>query len=300
VLPVAVLPAESQDEISDAIVAGGGLLVPPNQASALIWLGTDPTALGSILLAIPSVEWVQLPSAGIESYLPHMTDGRIWTCARGIFAEPVAEHALMLALICLRQADRSVRAGRWIPGPPNALRGANITVVGAGAIAAALVRLMRPFDTRLTVIRRRLDAFGNCRVLPPEQLDTALPDTRILVLAAALTAATRGLINSRRMELMPRNGCLVNVSRGALVDTGDLIGALTDGTIASAGLDVTDPEPLPEGHPLWQLPNCFITAHCAGELSSSMADFAALVRENVARRSSGRPLHGLIDLRLGY
>ncbi|MEV0388566.1 NAD(P)-dependent oxidoreductase [Nonomuraea sp. NPDC050643] len=298
---MAVLPEPAPPALAAAIDAGGGVVVPKESAQALVWLGDDPARLGACLREAPQVTWVQLPWAGVEAYLPGMADGREWTCARGVYGPSVAEHALMLAMICLRGADRSARAGRWLPQPPVTLTGQDVLVVGGGSIAGELLKLLGPFGADVTVVRRDARAMpGATRVLPAGALDEALPAARVVVLAAALTPETRGLIGARRLRLMRADACLVNVARGELVVTDELVRALAAGELAAAGLDVTAPEPLPDGHPLWSLPNCFVTAHCADDLPYAMPAFAALVRENIACRAAGRPLRGSVDRELGY
>ncbi|BBH67855.1 dihydrofolate reductase [Actinoplanes sp. OR16] len=299
-LPVAVLPRPAP-AVVDGIAAGGGRPVPPEQAGSLIWTGDGPDGLAAALAELPRVRWVQLPAAGVDGYLPLIDDDRIWTRASGVFDTPVAEHALMLAMAVLRDVTGSVRPRRWRPRPPVSLVGADVLVVGGGGITTALLGLLAPWRTHTTVVNRTgRPVPGADAVVPIDRLDEVLPAARVVVLAAPLTARTDGLIDARRLRLMRPDACLVNVARGRLVVTDDLVSALSTGEIAGAGLDVTEPEPLPDDHPLWDLPTCLITAHCAGELDDSMAEFAALVAGNVRRRAAGRPLSGLIDTAAGY
>jgi phosphoglycerate dehydrogenase-like enzyme len=300
-LPVAVLPEPAPDQLVDAIHAAGGRREAAGRADGLVWLGTDPAELAAGLARWPSVGWVQLSAVGVEGYLPLMADGRQWTCARGVHDVPAAEHALMLALACLRGATRSVRSRRWSPQPPVQLSGEQVLVVGGGSIATALLALLRPFDVRATVVRRRpVPMPGAVDVVPPRLLDEVLPHPLVMFLAAPLTRQTEGLMDRGRLRLMRPDACLVNVSRGPLVVTDDLVAALSSGRLAAAGLDVTDPEPLPPGHRLWDLPNCLITAHCGADLTRSMPAFVELVGRNVRRRLDGRPLLGLVDATAGY
>lgn len=273
-----------------------------DRAEGLIWLGDLASELGEVLSGAPMLRWVQLSGVGVESYLPLMDAGRQWTCARGVYAQPVAEHALLLALACLRGAAVSARARVWWPQPPISLAGAEVVIVGGGSIARALLRLLEPFQVRATVLRRTDTPIpaAEVTVLPVEAIDQILPCARMVFLAAPLTASTNGLIDLRRLRSMRSDAYLVNIARGRLVVTEDLVHALRNNWIAGAGLDVTHPEPLPQGHPLWDLPNCLITAHSAGALESSMNAFADLVRRNVRRLVDGLPPHGLVDLDAGY
>jgi phosphoglycerate dehydrogenase-like enzyme len=300
-LDVTVAPGSAPTSIRTAIIAGGGRLVAPRRAAGLVWLGDNPAGLGDLLTAAPAVDWVQLSAAGVEDYLPLMRDGRTWTCARGLGARAVAEHALMLAMIGIRDAAASVRAGTWSPRPTATLAGRRFLLVGGGAIATGLIALLRPFEAPATVVRRRPgEVPGAAATWPAHMLDQLLPTADVVVLAAPLTADTAGLIDARRLHAMRQNACLVNVGRGGLVVTDDLVTALHEGWIASACLDVTDPEPLPAGHPLWRAAGCFITAHCASDLSGSMSTFADLVSSNVRARITGAHLRGLVDADSGY
>jgi phosphoglycerate dehydrogenase-like enzyme len=138
------------------------------------------------------------------------------------------------------------------------------------------------------------------RTVGVEGLDDVLPHSDVVVIMAPLTAATRGMFDSRRLRLLPPEAVVVNVSRGALVDTRSLVDVLEEGRIGGAGLDVTDPEPLPGGHPLWSSPRCLVTPHCASTLTSSMHRFSALVEDNVRRFAAGLPLLGRVDPGRGY
>jgi phosphoglycerate dehydrogenase-like enzyme len=131
-------------------------------------------------------------------------------------------------------------------------------------------------------------------------LHEALAGARAVVLTLALTPQTRGIIGPKELEVMDRQAWLVNVARGALVDTAALTGALGSNQIGGAALDVTDPEPLPGGHPLWDLPNCLITPHTADTEQMTEPLLAARIAENVRRLASGRELEGLVDPDLGY
>jgi phosphoglycerate dehydrogenase-like enzyme len=299
---VAVLPRPGY--LARAVAAGGGKVVGPEHAGILVW--TDPadaTGLAAVLDAHPHLRWVQLPWAGIEPYVEVVREHaeRTWTCGKGVYAEPVAEHALALGLAGLRGLDRYARAGRWTAPRGRNLLGARVTIVGGGGIAESLLRLLGPFGCDVTVVRRSTAAMaGASRVLPSEDLDEALAGALLVVLALPLTPATDGLIDRRRLELLAEGACLVNVARGRHVVTDDLVAALRDGTPGSAGLDVTDPEPLPAGHPLWDLPNLIITPHTANTQEMAEPLLSARVTENVRRWTAGEPLLGLVDPAAGY
>jgi phosphoglycerate dehydrogenase-like enzyme len=246
---------------------------------------------------------VQLPWAGIEPYtaVVRAHADRTWTCGKGVYADPVAEHALALLLAGLRGLDRFARLHTWTGGRGTNLIGAPVTVVGGGGIARSLLRLLAPFGCDITVVRRSPEPVeGARRVLPPDRLDEALAGAMGVVLALALVPETDRLVDRRRLALLAPGACLVNVARGRHVVTDDLVEALRDGTLGSAGLDVTDPEPLPDGHPLWDLPNAIVTPHTANTAEMAEPLLAARITENVRRWVAGEPLVGPVDPVRGY
>jgi phosphoglycerate dehydrogenase-like enzyme len=299
---VAVLPRAGY--LAHAVAAGGGRVVDPADAAVLVW--TDPAddaGLAAVLDEHPHLRWVQLPWAGIEPHLGVVRAHaeRTWTCGKGVYAEPVAEHALTLGLAGLRGLDRYARADRWTAPRGRNLLGARATIVGGGGIAESLLRMLGPFGSDVTVVRRSaVPLAGAARVLSPEELDEALTGALLVILALPLTSGTEGLIDRRRLGLLAEGACLVNVARGRHVVTDDLVAALRDGTLGSAGLDVTDPEPLPAGHPLWDLPNVIVTPHTANTEEMAEPLLSARVTENVRRWAAGEPLIGLVDPAAGY
>jgi phosphoglycerate dehydrogenase-like enzyme len=301
---VAIGPTSSES-ISKAVRDGGGTPVgPEDQADALVWLRPhDTQGLRRKLAADGAVRWIQLPYAGVEDlaaagvFDPAWT----WTCAKGAFAEPVAEHALMLALAGLRGLPERVEARSWGKPAGISLYDEPVTILGGGGIAARLLEQMAPFRVRATVVRRDPEPVtGADRTLPTSRLHEALATARVVFVALALTPETTGIIGSGELAVMRPDGWLVNVARGRHVDTAALVAALDGGAIAGAALDVTEPEPLPDGHPLWGRPNCIITPHTADTREMMDRMLAARIRDNVARFAAGKPLEGVIDPAAGY
>ncbi len=290
----------------DAAVSAGATLVPPSEADTVVWGGVaDPAGLAALLAEHGDrVGWVQLPWAGVEPYLDLLDERRVWTCAKGAYGDDVAEMALALALAGLRGIVEYARARTW-RGPGELgrnLDGARVCIVGAGGITEHLLRLLAPFDCDVTVVRRArargvAAVPGASSTVGDDELDGALAGSDVVVLALALTEATRGLVDARRLELMGPRAWLVNVARGGHVVTDDLVAALRAGTIAGAALDVTDPEPLPDGHPLWELDNCIITPHVANTSAMLQPRLAERIAENVRRRRAGQALLGVVDVR---
>lgn len=277
----------------------------PAEAEVLIFLAHDDTeGLAKALVDAPNAAWVQLPWAGIEAFVAAgvLDPARTWTCGKGVYAEPVAEHALALALAGLRDLPDRVRATSWGKQSGVSLYDGRVTILGGGGIAECLVDLLTPMRTHISVVRRDASVpfKGAQEVLPPDKLHEALADADAVFLALALTPETRGVINAAALKAMRPHAWLINVARGAHVVTDDLVAALGHHQIGGAGLDVTDPEPLPDGHPLWDLPNCIITPHTANSLEMGLPLLAKRVTENLHRYAAGEPLIGLVDLDAGY
>jgi phosphoglycerate dehydrogenase-like enzyme len=300
---VAVAPAGVRSWLADAVRDGGGEVVEPRDAEALIWAETNkPKELEALLRAEGSgVRWVQLPYAGIEPYADVLDPSLVWTCAKGVYAEPVAEHALALLLAGLRHVGPYARAAAWSGPEGTNLLGAKVVILGGGGITEVLLRLLAPFEADVTVVRRNVTPMaGAARVVGPDELDDALEGALGVVLALALTPETRGVIGRRQLERMHERGWLVNVARGGHVNTDDLVAVLAEERIGGAALDVTDPEPLPEGHPLWSSPRCIITPHVGNTPEMALPLLARRITENVRRWAASEPMLGLVDPAAGY
>jgi phosphoglycerate dehydrogenase-like enzyme len=288
--------------MADAITAGGGHVVPLAAAEAVVWAAPrDPEALRRTLADHPQVTWVQLPFAGIETFVDLVDDDRLWTCGKGVYAEPVAELALSLALAGLRHVGVYSRATEW--GRPHGrnLKGANVTVLGGGGITEELLRLLQPFDCHVTVVRNRVAPMEGAEdVLEPDRYVDAIADADVVFLALALTPETEGMISRDELEQMRKDAWIVNVARGRHIVTDDLVWALEEGVIGGAALDVTDPEPLPPGHPLWALPNCIITPHVGNTPEMAVPLLSERITTNVRRFADGQELVGPIHVDLGY
>ncbi len=298
----ALLPEGAHHDLVTAVEEGGGELVPPEHAEAVIWVDPrDADGLGAVLRANPDVRWVQLPFAGIEPFVPLLDEDRIWTCGKGVYADPVAEHALMLGLAGLRGGVRYARETSWSAPFGHNLLGGRVTMVGGGEITRALVRLLRPFGAYLTVVRHRpVPIDGVAEVVPSSRLVQAVRGADLVVLALALTPETERIVDAEVLAAMEPHAWLVNVARGRHIDTDALVAALEEERIGGAALDVTDPEPLPDDHRLWRLPNALITPHVANTPEMGRPLLAARIRENVRRYAAGEPLLGPVHVDLGY
>lgn len=299
---IAVAPEDSPSWMADAVNEGGGYVVPLADAEGVVWGDPhDASGLEAVLEQAPKAQWVQLPFAGVENFVHLLGDDRVWACGKGVYADPVAELALSLGLAGLRGMGTYARASAWEPPLGSNLIGGRVTILGGGGVTVSLVRLLQPFNCHITVVRRRAeDLDGVDDVLDADRYADALPGADLVVLALALTPETEGLIAADELALMERHAWLVNVARGKHIVTDDLVDALSDGVIGGAGLDVTDPEPLPAGHPLWSLPNCIITPHVGNTPEMAVPLLSARIATNVRRFADEEELEGLVDVEAGY
>lgn len=300
---IAVLP-KTAEWIDHAVTSAGGVIVGPDVATAIVWTThSAPDDLAAAIDAAPRVEWVQLPWAGVEPYLEVIrTHTHIaWTCAKGVYAEPVAEHALALLLAGFRHLGAYARAESWGRGEGRNLFDARITILGGGGIAHDLITLLRPFRCEITVVRNRPEPMdGAVCVLGANRIDQAVEGAHAVVIALPMLESTRGVIGARQLGLLAEGAWVINVGRGEHIVTDALVEALNSGHLGGAGLDVTDPEPLPDGHPLWGRPDVIITPHTANTREMARPLLSRRIRENVRGYASGEPLSGVVDPVLGY
>jgi phosphoglycerate dehydrogenase-like enzyme len=299
---IAVGPQGSADWACDAVRAGGGEVVDESEAQGLVWTDFDTTQeLIATLTRNPDISWVQVPFSGVETYMPYIDATRTWTSAKGVFGGAVAELALGLLLGGMRHVAGYAREQQWSEDHGRTLFGARVTILGAGGIAQSLISMLQPFGCRITVVRNRQgDLLGVDEVVKTSQLNEALLQADAVVMALALTPQTHGIMGKEQFEKMQSHAWLVNVGRGQQIVTDDLVWALKSGQIGGAALDVTDPEPLPAGHPLWSMSNCIITPHVGNTAEMVPPLLALRITENVRRLAASQPLVGVVDPTLGY
>lgn len=295
------LGPEQPTELAEAITGAGGILVEAGDAEAIVWYGGKPDALPDLLS--PAVRWIQLPSAGVEPWLAAdvLPTDVVVTSAAGAYAVTVAEHTLALLLAGARRLHDLARARTWTSPRMTTLRDATVVIVGAGGIGKALISLLAPLEARVVAVTRSgREVEGVQQSVGPDGMPAALAEADYVVLTAPATAETVHLIGAAQLEAMKPFAWLVNVSRGTLVDTDALVDALRKGSIGGAGLDVTDPEPLPDDHPLWTEPGVLITPHTANPDSLLLPRLAERVAENLERFRAGENLVGVVDRDRGY
>ncbi len=283
-----------------AVEAAGAQVVPAAEATALVWADPQQSEAFPGLLH-DQLDWVQLPYAGIDPFLHMLDNDRVWTCGKGVYAQPVAEAALGMLLAGFRHLAAYARETTWTAPFGQNLHGANVVILGGGGITQELMALLAPFGCHVTVLRRTASNFpGADSTRTLADLHQVLPDADAVFLALALTPETRQVIGTAELALLKPNAWIVNVARGGHIDTAALVAALQDETIGGAALDVTEPEPLPDGHPLWTLSNCLITPHVANTPEMGLELLARRVTSNVERYLADQELLGPVNTQAGY
>jgi len=231
---------------------------------------------------------VQTLTAGVDHIRSVLPEGVVLCNGRGIHDTSTAELALTLILASLRGIPEFVRAqdtGRWRPERRAALADKRVLIVGYGQIGAAIEARVLPFEAEVVRVARR----ARPGVHPIEELPSLVPDADVVVLIVPSTEATRHLVDAAFLDRMRTGALLVNVARGSVVDHDALATALHQGRVRAA-LDVTDPEPLPDGHPLWSAPHLLITPHVGGASSAMWPRAYRVVREQLERYAAGDEL----------
>jgi phosphoglycerate dehydrogenase-like enzyme len=300
---VAIEP-KSFPEYERALELSGAMLSPMGpDVRGLIWTDySSPVSLGELLDRSPQLEWVQLPFAGVDAFADLLDRDVLFTSAKGAYREPVAEHALMLALALGRRLPIRVRAESWGKREATSFYDSKVLIIGAGGISEELVKLLAPLRAEITVVRNNpaLPFRGAKVVAGLESLDDLLPEADLVIVACALTQLTRGLINYQRLSLFRPTAYLVNVARGPIVVSLDLVRALDAGLLAGAGLDVTDPEPLPDGHAFFGRDDLILTPHTADTKEIVTRLFATRIEQNVKAFLGKGNWVGKVNSTLGY
>ncbi|HYK68708.1 MAG TPA: 2-hydroxyacid dehydrogenase [Streptosporangiaceae bacterium] len=251
----------------------------------------EPPALAA-MTAMPRLGVVQTLTAGFDRVRPHVPPGAVLCNARGAHDASTAEWVVGAAIAALRQFPyfaTEQAAGRWSYQFTGTLAGATVLIVGYGSIGQAVERRLAGFDVHV----RRVARSAREGVSPASDLPGLLPDADVVIVLAPMTEETRGMVDASFLARMKDGALLINAARGGLVVTDDLVAEVTTGRLVAA-MDVTDPEPLPPGHPLWTLPNVFITPHVGASTPYSMREAHRLVRAQAERYLAGEPLANVI------
>jgi phosphoglycerate dehydrogenase-like enzyme len=291
----------------DAVSEMGGL---PDGVVADVWTGGEelpdsadevevvvlpfwvPPSRMAVLAKLPRLKLIQLMSAGAENVVPFVPSGVTLCNARGVHDPAVAEWIVAVILAQVRQLPRFMaaqQAGTWDPVRSEPLAGQTVLIVGYGSIGEAVERMLAPFDVTTERIARR----PRPGVMSMDDLPQALPRADIVILLVPVTPATTGLVDAKFLARMHDGALLVNAARGSIVDTAALLAELVSGRLRAA-LDVTDPEPLPDGHPLWSAPGLLLTPHVAGAMTTAGPRVMALVKDQLARYAAAEPLLNVV------
>jgi phosphoglycerate dehydrogenase-like enzyme len=287
----------------EVIEVGSGTIPPPDAAVVLVTGPWPPAAHTGWAEQADSARWVHFWSAGIDGYPPEWLDGRQVSCSRGFNSVPIAEFALALILDAVKGLPGlfSERTAGPDHMPLGTLDGATVGLFGLGAIGEAVTKRLRGFDANIIGRRRQPGRGGIDGVELVDSLAELVGRSDHLVICAPLTHETRHVFDRAMFEQAKPGIHIVNIARGPLIDHDALVWALEAGIVGRASLDLTEPDPLPDDHPLLSDPRVFVTPHMAwsgarGHTDALLDNFLS----NLSRFESGEPLIGAVDLEIGY
>lgn len=274
---------------------------------AQVILGNVPAAM---LHGSPALEWLQTNSAGVEAYIqPGVLAGdTLLTNATGAYGLAIAEHMLGMLLELFKKLELyrdAQKSGAWqSQGAVKAVYGSTVLVLGMGDIGGEFAARCKALGAKVIGVRRSPrpcpEYADEVHLL--EDLDSLLPQADVVAVTLPGTDATRGLMSRERLAKMKEGSVLLNVGRGFIVDTEALCDALERGHLSGAGVDVTDPEPLPPTHRLWNIPTAVVTPHISGfyHLRETHERIVGIFLENLRHFQAGEPLRNLVDFATGY
>ncbi|MCW5976921.1 MAG: D-2-hydroxyacid dehydrogenase [Bryobacteraceae bacterium] len=307
----------SAEAVAELQAASPGATIVGVQANELLHQVSDADAIiGTInpelVRAGKKLQWVQIGSAGVERYLhlssPELRDSRITLTNGKIIQGPeIADHAFALLLTLTRGTNRFLKEQsqeEWSRGryPLIELKDKTAVILGVGGIGSQIAVRATAFGMNVIGVDPKDIPFAPFldRVVRPDRLDSVLPEADVVFVAAPHTPESDQMMGSRQFDLMKKDSYFVAVSRGRLYSMDALVRALDSRKLAGAGVDVTDPEPLPKGHPLWKFDNVVITPHAAGGSDGIGGRRIALFKENIRRFVAGEPLLNVVDKQKGY
>ena len=258
------------------------------------------------LAAAKQLKWVQILNAGAEDYIPILkgTDVTL-TNLKVVLGPEVADHAMALLLALTRGLYETIPARKWeVPrdiGRVTELQGKTAVIVGVGGVGTQIAQRAAAFGmTVIGVDPKDAAPPAVSKMVKPDQLDSVLPSADVVFITVPETPATKGMMGAEQFGKLKRSAYFICVSRGTIYSTDALVDALTNRRVAGAGLDVTDPEPLPSSHPLWKFENVLITPHIAGASDVASARVIDLLEENIRLFAAGQPLRNVVEKEKGY
>jgi phosphoglycerate dehydrogenase-like enzyme len=261
--------------------------------------------------AAPKLRWIQMLSTGINNLPFELVRQRgIIVTNAGSYGPNMADHVMAFMLMLSRKIPQILRLqakDKWarpdtVPDPGE-LSGQTLLIVGLGGIGIETAKRAAAFGMRVVATKRQVDGAAPDfvdEVHPAEALHDLLPSADWINVSVPFTTATQGLIGDREFDLMRRGVHILCLARGGIIDTAALLRALDSGKVAGAGLDVTDPEPLPDDHPLWDYPNVVITPHVSGYATTAHRRLRDVIVDNAERFLRGEPLRNTVDLEHRY
>jgi phosphoglycerate dehydrogenase-like enzyme len=259
--------------------------------------------------AAHKLKWVQIYSAGVETYrFPEFTHSDIiLTNCKVIQGPEIADHALAMLLALTRDLNKIIPTRtqeEWAKAKyhPLELRGKTAVVIGVGGIGSQIAQRAAAFGMKVIGVDPKdipLNPYIT-RTVYPDRLNSVLPDADVVFISAPHTPQSEGMMGPKQFELMKKGSFFIAVSRGKLYSTEALVKALDERRIAGAGMDVTNPEPLPKGHALWKFDNVIITPHIAGQSDGIDDRRMELIKDNISRFLKGEPMLNVVDKVKGY
>lgn len=282
--------------------------IPQSDFDADIIYGFAP----SIVKTSKTLKWLCVPWAGVDSIMTpdyFANEECILTNSAGAYGVSIAEHMIATSLMMMRRLTEffeETRSGKWLsPRPQKSLKDSRITVLGTGDIGTTFAKRAKAFEpAQITGVCRSGKSSETVydKIIPVNELDDILPETDLLAMSLPATPETKNILSRERLALMPQGSYIVNVGRGSAIDEAALADALESGHIAGAALDVFQTEPLPENHRLWHTKNLLITPHVAGNLTLPYTKDknVSMFIEDLHNFVAGKPMHYLVDKKLGY
>lgn len=302
--------AASAPNVRIVAARGADLAKEIEDADAMVGVALTP----ELLKRARQLKWLHISSAGVESHgrqtglFPELAESNVVvTNAKNAYGPQIADHAFAFLLALTRKLNVTIprqHLEEWPSGRDGMfeLSGKTAVIIGVGGIGSQIAQRAFGFGMKVIGVDIRDIPTSNVvqRVVPPDMLDSVLPEADVVFVAVPHTAKSEGMMGARQFELMKQGSYFIAVSRGKIYNHGALVKALDSRRLAGVGLDATDPEPLPKGHPLWKFPNVIITPHASGGSDNLEARLTFLVKENIRRFGAGLPLLNVVDKKEGF